>query len=153
MRNKLLVLGFISVATLSCGKKKDSATGNGSGSGKFTFTGAAMSALPSVINPATLNSLKAPICSRERSADNLADVASSEPLHMVTQFVKLECHMIPQANFCPAQLDTNGDGVLEDYTPAPYDNFKFSATTLIGLIYHADMYQGNFYRSDEGYKT
>lgn len=70
---------------------------------------------------------------------NLSPVkdATSESLNMIESFFKLECHTDNNSlNFCPAGVDSTS---LDT---------KFSTTTLIGFIQHADMYLNNIYQYD-----
>lgn len=62
---------------------------------------------------------------------------SSESSGVIEDFFKLECHNADGTfSFCP-------DDVTEDL-----DN-KFSLTSLIGLIYHSDIYLGEIYRMED----
>lgn len=60
----------------------------------------------------------------------------------LAQFFKQECHMYPQANFCPAGVDVQAKNGMND--------FKFTSTSLLGLVFHAEMYGGGMSASCAG---
>ena len=88
------------------------------GSTSLGFTGGAIESLP-------------------QRADTSSQLSSGTPITDHTQlrkFFKQECFMPGGSNFCPRGLDL-GDGG----TASPW---KFTSTTLLGLVYHAEMYGG-----------
>jgi hypothetical protein len=90
------------------------------------FTAAAMESLPQVQKNAVDMShlLPVPPPPFEVASDYLE----------LAKFFKHECHMHPQDNFCPPNVDVAENDGMNDT--------KFTATTLMGLIYHAEMYSG-----------
>lgn len=68
-------------------------------------------------------------------------VADATHVAMIQDFFKLECHDDSGSiNFCPS-------GVTAD------DTNKFTTTTLLGLVYHAEMKGKDIYGGDDTYKT
>jgi len=62
-------------------------------------------------------------------------------LDTIRRFFKYECHMnYTDSNFCPSTLDLPAD--------SSQSNYKFTTTTLIGLIHHAEMYMDNIYSKE-----
>jgi hypothetical protein len=92
----------------------------------LNFTGSALESLPLVKAASSqMEGLFPPPAPNGETAADYMELA---------KFFRYECHMHPQANFCPPDVDVaQNDGMNE---------WKFSATTLMGLIYHAQMYSG-----------
>lgn len=63
----------------------------------------------------------------------------------LSKFFKLECYMPGGDNFCPAGVDYTTGGDMNPY--------KLTSFTLIGSIYHADMYSGGLKISCDGTPT
>lgn len=84
---------------------------------RLSFTAGAVESLPQVAEPA--NGLT-------------SGVSITSELQLKNLF-KQECFMPGDANYCPAGVDTSRG----ESSP-----FKFSSTTLLGLIFHAELYGG-----------
>lgn len=50
----------------------------------------------------------------------------------LAKFFRQECHQHPDVNYCPPGVDVKANGGLNDA--------KFTVTTLLGLVYHAELY-------------
>ncbi len=113
MKNTLFIIYCISLLAVSCGSSH-----SGSSSDMFGLGAAAVESLPLVGSDKKRALL---------SSGNIADY------NTLANFFKLECFMPGMDNFCPAGTDTSG-GASNPY--------KLTSYTLIGSIYHADMYSG-----------
>lgn len=70
-----------------------------------------------------------------QTAGNIQDFTT------LSMFFKMECFMPGMDDFCPAGTDTSGG----DSSP-----YKLTSFTLIGSIYHADMYSGGLKSTCDG---
>jgi hypothetical protein len=124
------LIGFLALAiplTLSCGG------GGGSGS-TIEFTKAAMSALPSVYTSTS----GAQSLTRNLSTGTIADYT------FLAYLFKQECQALPNDNYCPPTVHPTTDIM---------DPTRFEMGSLIGMVYHAQMYTGQLVEacSGEGY--
>lgn len=123
MKN-VLFISFIILFAVSCGSDDSK-----SSSSMFGLGAAAVESLPQVITGSGLKN-RAPLIT-----GNISDYTT------LANFFKLECFMPGSDNFCPAGTDTSGG----DSNP-----YKLTSYTLIGSIYHADMYSGGHKTACQG---
>ncbi len=125
---------------ISCKKEEDSTTSptgpSTPNSSTLGFTGSSIESLPQITS---------------ESQSGTAFSLVGPPLYVVSgnissynslsSFFEQECFMPDGDDFCPAGTDTSGG----DSNPR-----KFTIMTLLGLIYHAEMYSGYTHTSCEG---
>lgn len=116
MKNNLIFICCTLLLAVSCNSSSDEAK---AGSSMFGLGAAAVESLPQV---RTAGKYRAAI-----TGGNIEDY------NTLAKFFKLECFMPGMDNFCPEGVDTSGG----DMNP-----YKLTSYTLIGSIYHADMYSG-----------
>lgn len=122
---------FISGCLSNSGNGGSSADSNTS-----SFSRAAVQALPQ-----TQSSSQASLASASELA-GLSSGISINTYSKLASFFEQECFMPGGDNFCPAGVDTSGG----DTNPR-----KFTSYTLLGMIYHAEMYSGGQHTScDQG---
>ena len=119
----IILLIMVLITIFSCGSDDPAATSSSSSSSMLGFSGLAVDSLPQVTN----NSLSLMAPSGEITTGNITSYNS------LSNFFEQECFMPGSDNFCPTGTDTSGG----DTNPR-----KFTIMTLLGLIYHADMYSG-----------
>lgn len=100
--------------------------GGGNNSDRIAFTVGAIESLPQVA------------ATRNRLQTGRTNISSYNTLK---EFFEQECFMPDSDNFCPDGIDTSGG----DSNP-----YKFTPMTLLGLIYHAEMYSGGMKTSCGG---
>lgn len=131
MKKIALFVSLLFFACLcSCGSSSSSSSPSGSESGLY-ITQNSIKATPQIYG-----SLASASVSLGQAAKSVATV-SDEGKGIIQDFFKLECHTDNNSlNFCPSGVDSTSLST------------KFSTTTLIGLIQHADMYLGNIYTTE-----
>lgn len=101
-----------------------------------SFTATLLLALSSCSEPA-LNFTADAVESLPQQADLSGGLSTGQSIAgqlQLASFFKQECHMYPDDDFCPKGIDAAAkDGK---------NSWKFSVTTLLGLVYHAEMYTG-----------
>lgn len=123
----ILVIGVFVLSVAGCGK---GGTETGTTESGLHMTSAAVKATPQIFG--TLATADITPKSYDQSSNN-SDATTS----LIESFFKAECHTDNNSlNLCPSGVETTLDN-------------KFTTTTLIGLIQHADMYLGNVYTSSE----
>jgi hypothetical protein len=75
----------------------------------------------------------APVAAPSASPSYAASSDSIDTYSLLASFFEQECFMPGADNYCPADVDTSGG----DSNP-----HKFTSYTLLGLLYHAQMYSG-----------
>lgn len=114
---KVLLTGMVAMSFILAGcAASDDDDGGGSSNAGFNMAGNASEALPAISSSSNSPALQA-------VGDDVTDTE-------ISNFFKLECHMPGSDDNCPA-------GITAD------DDTKYSVTTLIGVIYHAEMYMEN----------
>lgn len=106
---------------------------------------AAMSSLLLLACPVDLKFTQGAVESLPQEAVASSALTSGKSITTQVQlagFFKQECHMYPQANFCPAGVDAKAKNGQND--------FKFTSTSLLGLVFHAEMYGGGMPASCAG---
>lgn len=97
------------------------------------FTGEAVETMPQHVGAAAVQTSP-----RVWTATGALDSGTTIAEHsLLATFFKQECHEFPNADFCPAGIDASAGGGLNEW--------KFSANTLLGLIYHAEMYSNGLH--------
>jgi hypothetical protein len=125
----LLFLSILPLIFSQGCKDSGSTIVNNSSSSGLSFTQQSLEAVPLVDGGAFL------------LPSYMATTATSNTT--VSNFFKLECHNDTGTdNYCPSSVSTTGSGM---------DNYKLTTTTLIGLIYHAQMYAQNIYSDNVEY--
>jgi hypothetical protein len=115
----LMSAAVIALSTAGC-------KGGGDGPA-IAFAKAAMAALPAVSSTATAGLASARAFSAAPAAGSVADYPS------LVNLFRLECQHLPNDNYCPANVHPSS--ALTDPT-------RFEMGSLIGMIYHAQMYTG-----------
>ena len=108
----------------------------------IVFTPAAMRSLPSVSSSAASSSNARLSAS---SLGNPSDSPSDSPIASyptLVDFFRLECQHIPGDNYCPPTVHPTDS--LQDPT-------RFEMNSLIGMIYHAQMYTGTLVTAWSGW--
>ena len=127
-----LIVAIAMSLAMGCGSSSTSSSSSTSGqeSGLELATNSAKST-PQIVG-SLLNSNLAPL------NIGVMKTVASEALNQIESFFKLECHTDNGSlNFCPSGVDSTS---LDT---------KFSTTTLIGLVQHADMYLSNIYSMEQ----
>lgn len=124
----VLVVSAVAFGALHSCSSGNSSTNSSSSVSAFNLPGNAVKSVPQI---------NGTLASADLSNSVNIDI-STEVTQVIQDFFKLECHDDGgNINFCPTGVDASS---LDT---------KFSTTTLIGLVQHADMYLANVYSSDE----
>ncbi|MBF0106396.1 MAG: hypothetical protein HQM16_13855 [Deltaproteobacteria bacterium] len=133
MKTIISIFWLVVLSTLSACSASSGSSGGPDTASAFNLAGEAFQSIP-LINGSVTGSTSSLVTLRAEST--LAAVNQD----ILESFFKLECRNEEGTlDFCPDNDDV-------DYTTLDY---KFSTTTLIGLIQHADMYLANVFSSDE----
>jgi hypothetical protein len=125
MKNNFILLSGILILIASCNSEDK----NSGGSSMFGIGADAVESLPQVdTGPSVKNR-------------TLITGGNISTYNTLATFFKLECFMPDGDNFCPAGTDVSAG------MSSPY---KLTSYTLIGSIYHADMYSGGLKTGCEG---
>jgi hypothetical protein len=124
MTRRLFLAVIAVLGAAACG-------GGGDGQGTpLDFTGGAVESLPQVeqADAGSGAALDGDLLPPPVTSGTVADYLQ------LRNFFKKECHMYPQDDFCPPGVDAAANDGINEY--------RFTATTLLGLIYAAEMYGG-----------
>ncbi len=111
--------------------------GRGGGGASISFTKAAMTSLPAVTTPGTSGQ-------GLRASSAVLGTGTIADYQALLYLFRLECQHVPNDNYCPPTVHPSSD--LMDPT-------RFEMGSLIGMIYHAQMYTGSLVTGCSGEGT